>query len=140
MDLLVENADVWAATIPDRPGSLAGVLTTFRDAGADLQFVVARRTPEDAGRGVVFLTPLQSDREIEVASLLGFNITASLHSVRVAGHDRPGILAEIASKIGDAGINLRGLSACVSGTLFVAYVAVDSQEDANHVIALLEQK
>lgn len=139
MDLILENADVWAASIPDSPGGLAGVLATLRDAGADLQFVVARRAPEDAGRGVVFLTPLQGDHEIEAASLAGFNVTASLHSVRVTGPDRPGILAEMTAKIGEAGINLRGLSACVTGNQFVAYIAVDGREDADRVIALLGQ-
>lgn len=139
MDLLVESADVWAAGIPDCPGGLAGVLATLRDAGADLQFVIARRAPEEAGRGVVFLTPLRSDREIEAAALVGFNVTVSLHSVRVTGRDRPGILAEITAKIGDAGINLRGLSAFVTGTQFVAYIAVDGLQDVDRVIALLGQ-
>ena len=46
MDLQVERVDVWAATIPDQPGSLAQVLSVLRDAGADLKFVVARRTRE----------------------------------------------------------------------------------------------
>ena len=137
MNLLVENADVWAASIPDRPGGLAEVLAILRDAGADLQFVIARRAPEEVGRGVVFLTPLQSDREIEAASLVGFSVTSRLHSVRVMGPDRPGILAEITAKIGDAGINLRGLSACVSGSQFVAYIAVDAREEADRAIALL---
>jgi hypothetical protein len=64
MDLLVERVDVWAATIQDRPGGLAEVLATLREAGADLQFIIARRTPGEPGKGIVFVTPLQSAREI----------------------------------------------------------------------------
>jgi hypothetical protein len=45
MDLLVERVDVWAATIQDRPGGLAEVLATLREAGADLQSIIARRAP-----------------------------------------------------------------------------------------------
>jgi hypothetical protein len=37
MDLLVERVDVWAATVPDRPGGLAEALSALRQAGADLQ-------------------------------------------------------------------------------------------------------
>ncbi|HLB13834.1 MAG TPA: ACT domain-containing protein [Burkholderiales bacterium] len=139
MELLVERADVWAATIPDRPGGLAEVLTTLREAGADLQFIIARRAPEAPGKGVVFVTPLQGDREIRAAAQVGFNVAQSLHSVRVMGPDRPGIAAELAQKLADGGINLRGFSASVIGAQFVAHMAVDSLDDVNKVIEILEK-
>ena len=139
MDLLVERVDVWAATIQDRPGGLAEVLATLRDAGADLQFIIARRAPGEPGKGVVFVTPLQSAREIRAAALVGFSVTQSLHSVRVMGPDRPGIAAELTQKLADGGINLRGFSACVIRTQFAAYLAVDSLDDANKAIEILEK-
>jgi hypothetical protein len=139
MDLLVENVDVWAATIEDRPGGLAEVLAALREAGADLQFVIARRAPEAPGKGVVFVTPLQGDREIRAASEVGFNVTRKVHSVRVMGRDRPGIAAELAQRLADGGINLRGFSASVIGTQFVAYLAVDSPNDANKAMEILEK-
>jgi len=137
MDLLVERVDVWAATVQDRPGGLAEVLTALRDAGADLQFVIARRAPSEPGTGVVFVTPLQGDREIRAAAQVGFNVTRSLHAVRVMGTDRPGIAAELTLKLADGGINLRGFSAAVIGTQFFAYAAVDSLDDANKAIEIL---
>jgi hypothetical protein len=139
MDLLVERADVWAATIPDRPGGLAEVLTALREAGADLQFIVARRAPEEPGKGVVFVTPLQSDAEISAAAQVGFNVTRHLHAVRILGTDRPGVAAALTQKLAEAEINLRGLSASVVGKQFVAYVAVDSMDDANKAIGILKQ-
>jgi hypothetical protein len=137
MDLLVERVDVWVATIEDKPGGLAGVLDTLRDAGADLQFVIARRSPEKPGTGVVFVTPLQGDREIRAAAQAGFNVSQSLHSVRVLGPDRPGVAAELTAKLAGGGINLRGFSASVIGRQFVAYVALDSQEEAGRAMELL---
>jgi hypothetical protein len=137
MDRLVERVDIWAATIQDSPGGLAEVLTTLRNAGADLQSIIARRAPEEPGKGVVFVTPLQGDREIRAAAQVGFNVTHSLHSVRVMGPDRPGIAAELAQELADAGINLRGFSASVIGTQFVAYVAVDSLDDATKAVEIL---
>lgn len=137
MDILVEHVDVWAASIPDRPGGLADVLVALRDAGADLQFIIARRTPEEPGKGVVFVTPLQGDREVRAAAQVGFNVTHSLHSLRVIGPDRPGIAADLVQRLAAEGINLRGFSASVLGTQFVAFVAVDSLADANKAEAVL---
>ena len=139
METIVERVDVWAANIEDKPGGLAMVLTTLRDVGADLQFIIARRAPQEPGRGVVFVTPLQGDREIAAAAQAGFNVTRTLHSVRAMGGDRPGIAAELTSKLADAGINLRGFSASVIGTQFVAYAALDSLQDANRVIEILKK-
>ena len=133
----VEHADVWAATIEDKSGALAFVLAELREAGADLQFIIARRA--EPGKGVVFVTPLRGDREIAVAAQVGFNVAYTLHSVRIMGRDRPGIGAELTQKLADGGINLRGFSASVIGTQFLAYAAVDSLDDANKVIEILEK-
>jgi hypothetical protein len=138
MDLFVERVDVWAATIEDNPGGLADVLAVLRDAGANLQSIIARRSPDQPGKGVLFVTPLQGDREIGTAAQVGFNVTHTLHSVRVLGRDRLGIAAELTQKLADAGINLRGFSASVIGTQFVAYIAVDSMQDANQTIEILK--
>lgn len=98
MELSVERVDVWAATIEDKPGGLAQVLNALRQAGVDLQFVVARRTPEAAGKGVVFVAPLQGESEIRAATQAGFSVSPSLHSVRVMGMDQLGIISGLFSK------------------------------------------
>ena len=133
----VKRVDVWAATTEDRPGGVAQALATLRDAGADLQFIIARRA--EPGKGVVFVTPLQGDGEIAAAAQMGFNVTNTLHSVRVMGRDRPGIAAELTQKLAEERINLGGFSGSVIGTQFLAYVAVDSREDANKMIEILEK-
>jgi hypothetical protein len=138
MGLLVERADVWAANIPDRPGGLAEVLTALREAGADLQSIIARRTPEEPGKGAVFVTPLRGDAEIRAAAQVGFNVTRRLHSIRLIGPDRPGAAAALTQKLADGGINLHGFSASVIGTQFVAYLSVDSLEDATRAIEILK--
>ncbi|WP_431824739.1 ACT domain-containing protein [Burkholderia sp. F1] len=139
MELSVERVDVWAATIEDKPGGLANVLGALRDAGADLQFIVARRTSEAVGKGVVFVAPLVGDAVIRAASQVGFNVTPSLHSVRVMGLDQMGIIAQLTQLLADGGINLRGVSAAVLGTQFIAYIAVDSLGDAEKAIDILQR-
>ncbi|HEU0199854.1 MAG TPA: ACT domain-containing protein [Burkholderiaceae bacterium] len=139
MELLVERVDVWAASIEDRVGGLAVLLGALRDAGADLQFIIARRAAEKPGTGVVFVTPLQNDREIRAAAQVGFNLSQSLHSIRVAGMDRPGIAAELTQRLADGEVNLRGFSASVIGRQFVAYVALDSSSDAERAMEILRK-
>jgi len=139
MELFAERVDVWAAPIQDKPGGLADVLGILREAGVDLKFIIARRAPDQPGKGVLFVTPLQSDGEIRAAAQVGFNVTHSLYSVRVMGRDRPGIAAELTQKLADASINLRGFSAAVIGTQFVAYLALDSLQDANTTLEILKE-
>ncbi len=139
MDLIVEHAEVWAASIKDEPGGLSRVLSGLRDAGADLDFIIARRSPEKRGTGVVFVTPLRGDREVSAATALGFNVTKSLHSVRIEGPNAPGVAAELTDALADAKINLRGFSGSVIGTRFVLYIGLDSDEDAEKAVNILRK-
>jgi len=139
MNLIIERVDVWAASIKDKPGGLAKVLTELREVGADLEFVLARRAPEESGTGVVFLTPLRGDAEISAAAMLGFNVTTGVQSVRVEGANEPGIAAILTEKLAAAGINLRGLSAVVIGARFILYIGLDSAAEAVEAVNILQQ-
>ncbi|WP_175872144.1 amino acid-binding protein [Burkholderia sp. BCC0397] len=139
MELSVERVDVWAATIEDKPGGLAAVLSALRTAGADLQFIVARRTSEAPGKGVVFVAPLQGEAVIRAATQVGFSVTPSVHSVRVMGLDQMGIIGQLTQMLADGAINLRGVSAAVLGSQFIAYFAVDSMDDADKAIDILQR-
>lgn len=139
MNSMVEQEDVWVASLEDKAGALAEKLTGLAEAGADLGFVIARRAPDKPGSGVVFLTPLRGDKEIEAATELGFTASSHLHSVRVEGRNEGGAGARLTQKLGKAGINLRGLSAAAVGTQFVAHLAFDTQEDAQKAVTVLSQ-
>jgi hypothetical protein len=139
MDLIVERVNVWAASIRDKVGGLAHLLAGLRDAGADLDFVIARRAAEKPGEGVVFVTPLRGDREIAAAARLGFNVTSSVNAVRIEGDNKPGVAAEVTEKLAAAGINLKGFSAAVIGPRFIFYIGLDSAKDAEKVLNILQQ-
>ena len=126
MDLIVEKEDVWFASLEDKPGALAGKLTGLADAGANLDFVIARRAPEKPGMGVVFVTPLRGDAELKAASEIGFSATNRLHSVHVEGENQAGISGKITDKLAGRGINLRGFSGAVVGKRFVLHLAFDT--------------
>lgn len=139
MNLKVEIVDVWYASIDDKPGGLGKVLAGLKDAGADLDFVIARRTQAKPGAGVVFVTPLRGDAEIEAANTLGFNATGSIKSVRVEGDNRAGIGAELTEKLAAAGINLHGFSGAVIGERFILYIGLDSDDDARKAAVIIKQ-
>jgi hypothetical protein len=139
MELTIEQVNVWAASIRDEVGGMEHLLAGLRDAGADLDFILARRTPDKPGMGVLFVTPLRGDAEIAAAAELGFNVTSSVHSVRVEGDNRAGVAAELTEKLSAAGINLRGFSAAIIGHRFIIYIGLDSSEDATKAVETLQR-
>jgi hypothetical protein len=130
---------VWAGSIEDRPGGLAEKLAALAEAGAQLEFVIARRASERPGTGVVFLTPLTGAAQIRAAKRVGLEKTKSLHSLRVEGPDQPGLGAKMTQALAQAGINLRGLSAAAIGRRCVVHLALDSAADAAKATRLLKR-
>ena len=139
MKLKVSKTDTWASTIDDRPGGLADKLDALAAAGANLEFVIARRAPEQRGNGVVFVTPLKGAKEVKAAQAAGFQKTASLQSLRVEGLDKPGAGAKLTKALAEAGINLRGFSAAALGKRYVTHLALDTARDAAKATAVLRK-
>ena len=139
MPYSVRKVDVWVGEIDDRPGGLADKLESLAKAGASLEFIIARRTPGNPDKGVVFLTPIKGTKQQRAASAAGLNTTNSLHSVRVEGPDRPGLGIKMTRALAGAGINLRGISAAALGRRSVSYFAFDNADDADNAIKLLKK-
>ena len=129
MKLAMSRVNVWAAEIEDRPGGLAHRLQALKDAGVNLEFVISRRAPEKEGTGVVFVTPIKGAKQIRAAQAAWFNKTDSLHGLRIQGADKPGMGATLTTALGQAGINLRGVSAAAIGNQFVMFIAFDNDQD-----------
>ncbi len=139
MALKATRAEVWAATIEDRAGGAAEKIEALAKAGASLEMVLTRRTPEQPGGGVMFVTPLKGAKVLRAAQDAGFGKPASIHSVRIEGGDKPGLGAKIARALAGAGISFRGMSGAAIGSKFISYLALDSAEDAAKAVALLRK-
>jgi len=137
MALKVQRADTWAASLQDKPGSLAGKLKALAKAGANLEFLIARRAPDRPGKGVVFVTPITGGARCRAAKAAGFKRTDSLHTVRVEGPDKAGAGAKIIQALSNAGLNLRGVSAAALNKKFVANFALDTSADAAKAVRVL---
>ena len=138
MKMQVKAVDMWAAEIEDRPGAMAKKLAALRDAGADVQFVLARRADDTPG-GVLFVAGLKGKKQVRAAEDEGFLMTHMLHSLRVEGVNRCGAGAATTEALAKAGINVRGFAAAVSGRKFVAYFAMDTKRQAAKAASALRR-
>lgn len=139
MNQIVERISVWSASLMDKPGGLSNILNCLDEAGVDLDFIIARRAPEEPGTGIVFVSPLEGDREVRAASTLGFAISGSIAAVRVEGENEPGAAATLTDLIAAADINMRGFSGAVIGDRYIAYIGFDSSADANKAAGIINE-
>lgn len=139
MALEVSKVKVYAAAIEDQPGGLAAKLKALAEAGANLEFVIARREAKRPGTAVVFVAGLKGAAQAKAARAAGFAVTDSLHSVRAAGADQPGLGSRVTEALAAAGINLRGLSAASIGKRCVFYLALDRAVDATKAVRVLKK-
>jgi len=139
MALKVTKADVWAVTLDDRAGGAADKLEGLAKGGANLEMLLARRTSEQPGKGVMFVTPLKGAKAMKAAQDAGMGKPQNIYSVRIEGGDKAGLGSKIARALGDAGVSFRGMSAVAVGKKFVSYIACDSADDQARAIAALKK-
>ena len=139
MALKVSKAEVWTTRIEDRSGGAADKLGPLTDAGANFEFVFARRTPEQPGSGLMMVAPLKGKKVVAAAAGAGFVRAADITALRVEGGNKAGSAARMTQALAQAGISFRGLSAAALGTKFVGYVAFDNPGDAERATKLLKK-
>lgn len=125
MAIKISKVDVWAAQLVDQPGDLARVLDSLSAAGASVECVIGRRTPERPGSGVVWISPIKGKKVQQAASAAGLKPATNLATLRVEGADKRGLGSRLCQAVADAGVNIRGVSAMVCGKNFVAYYGFD---------------
>ncbi len=118
------------ATLPDRPGGLAEKLEAVSNAGVDLDFLIARRSADQPGNGVVFLSPAPGQDLARAIEKAGLSSWSSANTVRIDGPDQAGLGTRIARAISEAGINLRGMSGARIGDQAAFHLAFDNADDA----------
>ena len=124
----ISTIAVWAGDVRNQPGMLARVLESLRNAGANLEFVVARQVTENTSR--VFVSPVKGAKQAKAAADAGLSLATGMHTLRVEGPDRAGLGADITRAIAEAGINIRGVSNASIAKRFVCNFAFASAGDA----------
>ena len=139
MKLDIARMDVWVAGIEDCPGGLAEVLNGLAAAGANLEFGIARRSPEGPEEAVVFAAPITGARQAKAAKQLGFQKSKSVHGVRVIGADKPGLGLTLTEALAVAGLNLRGFSGVTVGKRAAFHFAFDTAANAAKAVRVLQK-
>ena len=137
MPYTINKVEVWAADILNRPGTLARVFEGLATAGAQLEFLIARRVNENTSR--VFLAPIKGAKQQRAASDVGLTRAVGMHSLRIEGPDRSGLGAEITRAVAENGINLRGVSAAAIGRKAVFYLAVETEQLRKDAIGIVRK-
>ena len=139
MTLKVSKAEIWTTAIEDRTGGAADRIEPLTGAGANFEFVFARRTPEHPGQGILFAGPIEGAKVRRAAEEAGFKRSETIHGIRVEGTDKAGTGARIARALAEAGISFRGIQAAALGRNFVSFIALDSADDAARAVKLLRK-
>ena len=139
MSYKIKKFDLWSAELEDHPGSVTEKLKVLADAGANLEFVLARRTPENPGKGVLYVAPISGKKIVSAAESAYFIRTSDLTAVRIEGPNKAGLGHRVTEAVSQAGVNLRGLSASVLGGKFVFILAFDNTSDAERSLKALKR-
>ena len=137
MSYSVSKVEVWTREIDDRTGSLAAALKPLADAGVDLSFLIARRYSHQPGKGVIYLGGVSGAKAEKAAEAAGLKKTTDLAALRVEGPNQPGDCYQVASRLAEAGLNLRGVSASVIGKTYTLMLAFNKAADADAAARLL---
>jgi len=136
--LTAKKVDVWTTTVKDGDG-LSRKIEQLATAGADLDFILSRQVHEQPGTSVLYLTPLEGDKQTQTAERLGFRRTQHMHSVQVSGPNEPGIAYRITSALASEGIAARAVSASRLGSQFTMFLSFNSEQEAEQAAARLNR-
>lgn len=128
MPYTIEKIDVWSTTVSDRVGALDTILEPLAKAGANLQFVLGRRSKP--GQGIVFLAPLKGAAVQRAAKKAGLAKDPTIAALRIEGPDKAGLGAKLTRTLAEAGVNIRGFVANAIGRKMVLLLALDTTADA----------
>ena len=135
----VSKIDVWFAEIEDRCGALAEKIEAVAQAGADLEWVIARRAPNHKAGALVFMAPLRGTAQAQAARAAGLARATDVYTLRLEGPNQPGFGAIVTRALADAGVNMRGLSGTGLGRRCALYIALDSSADAEKARRVLKK-
>jgi hypothetical protein len=137
MGFKLDRVHVWSAEIDDRPGGAAAKLSVLAQAGANLEFILTRRQPDQPGKGILYVAPVTGPVQVRAAKAAGLAETSEPVVLRVEGDNQAGLAHRLTQQWALAGISMEGLSLAVLEKKFVGFAAFDTVADANKAAQIL---
>ena len=109
----VRLVDYFYVTVPDKPGEGARLLAELRDAGVNL--LAFSGFPSGRGAQIDFV-PEDPGAFRTTAKKAKWKVTGPKRALVIMGDDRPGAVADIAQRLGDAKINITAIDAVCAGS------------------------
>ena len=135
----IKKVDLWTAHLADRPGAMATKLALLAAAGANLEYLHARRTPEIFGKGLLSVWPLKGAKQLRAAEEAGFAHSHGPIVLRLEFPDRPGFGAQVALALSDAGINVRAFTTMDILKKGLSFLTLDNQKDSEKAVRILKK-
>jgi len=108
----IRRVDYFYIETPNIPGQAAHALTTLKDAGINLLafsgFPKGRRAQLD-------FVPADPVAFVKAAKSAGWKLSAKKIGFLIQGEDRPGVVADILTRLADAKINVTAVDAVCAG-------------------------
>ena len=121
----IATVEYYMGTVPNKAGEGARALTALKEAGVSLAALLGYRKNAKVAEIIIGVDE-KTKGVAQAAKKAGLVLGAKQKAYLVKGEDVPGAMAEIATKLGGAGINIVSLHAVAAGGgRFGALLAVD---------------
>jgi len=113
MPEVVRRIDYYYASVPDKPGEAARILSVLHQAGVNLLGFTG--FPEGARKAQLDFLPEDPAVFAKAARQAGLKLSKKKAGFLIQGDDRPGAVAELMGKLAAAGINVTSIQAIAAG-------------------------
>lgn len=110
----IRRIDYFYVTVSDKPGEGARVLAALQAAGVNLLGISA--FPHGARRSQLDLIPEDSGAFAKAAKTAGLKLSKKKRGFLIQGEDRSGAVADVASRLAEANINITSAQVFCAGS------------------------
>ena len=110
----IKQVDYFHVTVADKPGEGARILTAFREAGVNLLGFCG--FPHGARKAQLDFIPEDPAVFVKAARRARIPLSRKKRGFLIQGDDRPGVIAQVVSKLAESGINVTSVQGFCSGS------------------------